>query len=319
MVKLDAAVRVVTSSIPLSPRSFSRTVFKQDVSRLCAILTADYKEDVVDKIIDTYHENFNRGAVLWKATNRQEDGIALRFYERKKVDVIGPAIKNGLLTDHHTLIPLVSSWANLYSNAITSCDFDPAKGLNKTWVWLGGRRPLKEILNAPHVPKAVRDLEAKFKGLNLTTVRHAAVDWRSLTINIYFWVPKLLTLSVANSLINLAKSGPIDEEELADIQPFLRPHGFTFATTIEAETGEFKRVAFYALQLDNNNLPVVGDRLDRFFKDGTSYDKHDLNIVAWSFGRGENGSSNYIKGERSYCGDLEDVLTGWGSPLQATS
>ncbi|OKL63318.1 hypothetical protein UA08_01803 [Talaromyces atroroseus] len=317
MVKAIDAVRSVANSLSSVPLSFSRTVFKQDVSRLCAALRADYNDHVMDKVLEAYDENFHRSAVLWKATNRPKDGIAFRFYERQKVDVIGPAIKHGLLKGHHEMIPLISSWANLYPNAIASCDFDPSKGLNKTWVWLAGRHPVGELLKAPHVPKALCALENKFKSIGLDTVRHAAVDWRSSTVNVYFWVRGPLDVERANSLIALSRAGPIYEQKLAEIQPFLRREGFTFATTIDAHTGDFKRVAIYALQLDNDKLPRVGDRLATFFQDAKSYDKRDLNIIAWSFGGGSTGVSDYIKGERSYSGNLEEVLGGWGSPMQA--
>jgi 4-hydroxyphenylpyruvate 3-dimethylallyltransferase len=317
MVKAIDAVRSVASSLSSVPLSFSRTLFKQDVSRLCTSLKADYNEDVMDKVLSTYDENFRRGAVLWKATNRPKDGIAFRFYERRKVDVVSPAIKHGLLRDHHAMIPVISSWANLYPSAITSCDFDPARGLSKTWIWLGGRRPVDELLKAPHVPKAIGALEGKLKSIGLDTVRHAAVDWRSSTVNIYFWVRGPLGLEKANDLIALSGAGPINEQKLSEIQPFLRREGFTFATTINAHTGDFKRVAIYALQLDNDRLPAVGDRLATFFREAKSYDKRDMNIVAWSFGGGSTGVSDYIKGERSYGGNLEEVLGGWGSPMQA--
>lgn len=317
MVKSIDAVRSIANSLSSVPLSFSRATFKQDVSRLCTTLRADYNEDVMNTILNSYDENFHRGAVLWKATNRLKDGIAFRFYEREKVDVVGPAIKHGLLRDHHEMIPLISSWADLYPRAIASCDFDPARGLNKTWVWLGGRHPVHELLRAPHVPKAISALEDKLQSMGLDTVRHAAVDWRSSTVNIYFWVRGPLDLDKANGLIALSGSGPIDERKLSEITPLLRQEGFTFATTIDAHTGDFKRVAIYALQIANNNLPQIGDRLATFFRDARSYDKRDVNIVAWSFGGGATGVSDYIKGERSYSGNLEEVLGGWGSPLQA--
>lgn len=299
---------------PTKRLKFNPDDFKKDVSKVCATLNADYNEKVMNAVLDTYKENFERGAVLWKATSK-EDGIAFRFYEREKVDVVGPAINNGLIPGNHEMIPLITSWANFKENTIASCDFDPAKGLNKTWVWLGGRHPTKELLAAPNVPNTLRSLEPKLISAGLHTVRHAAVDWRSSTVNIYFWVPGRLTLPVLNTLVGLSGAEPIDDEELAAMKPFFKPNGFTFATTIDASTGKFKRVAFYVLRLDGNNLPVMGDRLATFFRDAPSNDKTEMNIVAWSFAGGPSGSSNYIKGERSYIGDLEQILDTWGAPV----
>ncbi|EEA27349.1 conserved hypothetical protein [Talaromyces marneffei ATCC 18224] len=293
---------------------FNAEHFKQDVSELCTTLNADYNEGVMNAVLNTYKENFERGAVLWKATSK-EDGVAFRFYERKKVDVVGPAINNSLISGNHGMIPLITSWANFKKNAIASCDFDPAKGLCKTWIWLGGRHPTRDLLVAPNVPGTIRSLERKLISAGLHTVRHAAVDWRSSTVNLYFWVPRPLTLPVVNTLITLPGTPPINEEKLTLMKPFFKPNGFTFATTIDTATGKFKRVSFYALRLDGNNLPIMGDQLATFFKDAPSNDKTEMNIVAWSFAGGSNGSSNYIKGERSYIGDLEQVLDAWGSPI----
>lgn len=295
---------------------FHPSVFKKDVTSLCSSLKAPYSETILDKVLTAYEPNFHRGAVLWKATSRPEDGIAFRFYERKKVDVVEPAIKANLLAPNHPMIPLIKSWANISPRAISSCDFDPATGLSKTWVWLGGRLSLEALLAAAHVPEPIRALEQKFKAVGLDTVRHAAVDWRTLTINIYFWVKGQINSELANDLLSLSRGGPLTRSELEEIKSFLVPEGFTFATTIKAETGDIKRVAIYALRLDAKRLPKTGERLSTFFTDAKSHDQRDINIVAWSFGGGDKGTADYIKGERSYSGELEDVLAGWGSPMK---
>ncbi|CRG83396.1 hypothetical protein PISL3812_00747 [Talaromyces islandicus] len=297
---------------------FHPSVFKEDVASLCSTLKAPCSEAILNNVLTAYEANFHRGAVLWKATTRPEDGISFRFYEREKVDVLEPAIQANLLDPAHPLIPLIKSWANISARAIASCDFDPATGLNKTWVWLGGRPSLKEVLAAPHVPEPIGALGQKFGDVGLDTVRHVAVDWRSSTINIYFWVKGQISLRLANRLLALSGGGPLTRSQLEEIKSFLIPEGFTFATTITAATGDIKRVAIYALRLDGNRLPMVDERMSTFFADAKSYDQRDVNIVAWSFGGGEKGTADYIKGERSYSGELEDVLAGWGSPMKET-
>lgn len=305
----------LTDSLTIS-NEFHPSVFKKDVVSLCSALKAPYSEAILDKVLTAYEVNFHRGAVLWKATTRPEDGIAFRFYERKKVDVVQPAIQANLLDSAHPLIPLIRAWANISPRAIASCDFDPATGLNKTWIWLGGRPSLEALLATPHVPEALRALEQQFKAVGLDTVRHAAVDWRSSTINIYFWVKGQINLELANRLLSLSGGGPLTSREMEQIKSFLIPEGLTFATTITAATGDVKRVAIYALRLDSKRLPKMGQRLSTFFTKAKSYDQRDMNIVAWSFGGGEKGTADYIKGERSYSGELEDVLAGWGSPMK---
>ncbi|KAH8690206.1 prenyltransferase-like protein [Talaromyces proteolyticus] len=298
------------------PVEFSAPVFKQDVASLCSALEAPYDESILDKILDVYTENFRRGAVLWKATNRPKDGIAFRFYERAKVEVVAPAIEANLLQADHPMIPLIRSWADINDKAIASCDFDPAMGLNKTWIWLGGRPSIDELLKVPNVPESIRALGAQFKEVGLDTVRHTAVDWRTSTVNIYFWVNGEIDLEIANRLVGLSGGTALTKEKLDEIKSQLIPEGFTFATTINSATGNIERVAVYALRLDGNALPPVGERLATFFQDAKSYDHKDINIVAWSFGRGEKGTKDYIKGERSYSGELNNVLQGWGSPLK---
>ena len=79
-------------------------------------------------------------------------------------------------------------------------------------------------------------------------------------------------------------------------------------------TGDIKRVGFYALKLPPNTFPEVGERLKTFFEKAPSYDREEMNAVAWSYGA---GGKKYIKAERSYCGRLVPLLRDWRSALTA--
>ena len=98
------------------------------------------------------------------------------------------------------------------------------------------------------------------------------------------------------------------------MRAFLRPAGYTFSVTMAVSTGAIKRVGFYALKIPLGTFPEVSERLKTFFEQAPSYDREEMNGVAWSYG---TGGKKYIKAKRSYCGRLVPLLRGWSNPLTA--
>lgn len=291
---------------------FSPQLFLTDVRKLCTTFGAPYCDSTTLTVLETYAPSFRRGAVLWRITDRESDGLNYRFYEREPVNLVGLAISGGLLCDNHPLIPLLNSWSSLYATTEQSCDFDTEVGLTKIWVYLGGMRPLGDILNAPHVPESIRGLKPAFDELGLKLVRHVAVDFRSLTVNIYFRAVGPLSLDRANSLLALSGSPCLSEKKVMEMTKFMNPKGFTFAVTVKVDSGEIKRVGIYALRLSPGNFPDIGDRLQKFFKEAKSYDE-EMNAIAWSFGAKNSGT--YVKAERNYCGGLVELMKRWNSVM----
>jgi 4-hydroxyphenylpyruvate 3-dimethylallyltransferase len=95
---------------------------------------------------------------------------------------------------------------------------------------------------------------------------------------------------------------------------FLNPRGFTFAVTLDYDTGDIKRVGFYALKLEPGMYPKIDTRLATFFKEAPSYDEETMEAIAWSFGK---GGSRYVKAERSYCGQLVPLMREWNSAMSS--
>ena len=266
-------------------------------------------------MISAYSQNFRGGAVLWRATNRPEDALNYRFYERRPVEVLRIAEDAELLNPNNPLIALLDSWSlpwgtNRSMIPEQSCDFDAEQGLVKAWAYMGGLRRLDDILDVSDVPHTISQHRDTFHKLHLQEVRHIAVDFDSDTVNLYFPANGPISETMAKDLVELAGFSDFSTDDLADMPEFLSPESFTFAVTIEVATGEIKRVAFYALGLAPGFSPEIGDRLTTFFREAPSYDEENFTAVAWSFGAGKE---KYIKAEKSYCGGVIPLLRKWKS------
>lgn len=229
------------------------------------------------------------------------------------------AVDAGLLESNNSLATLLKSWSEPWGTGVPivpeqSCDFDAEKGLTKAWAYMGGFRPLDDILGVDGVPASITQHKSTFHALGLNRIRHVAVDLHSDTVNLYFRAPGPLSESQATKLVALAShnSLPLKESVLADMQKFLSPEGFTFAVTLDVGTGEIKRVAFYALGLPPVTFPRMDARLCVFFAKAPSYDAELFTAVAWSFGKGDE---SYVKAEKSYCGGVVPLLKHWKSTL----
>ncbi|RAK74445.1 uncharacterized protein BO72DRAFT_384745 [Aspergillus fijiensis CBS 313.89] len=293
---------------------FDAARFLEDVERTCAIIHAPYSESHTRASLEAFATSFQRGAVLWRTTNRPGDALNYRFYERRVTDTVAAAIKAGLLAADHPLGALITAWSRLYDGTPEqSCDFDAQRGLAKAWVYLGGMRPIDDILAVEPVPESIRRHGPVFHSLGLEWVRHVAADYTSHTVNIYFRAPGPLKLEQADRYVQLAHpAGALEPDEVEQMRLSMNPQGFTFAVTMDYGTGDIKRVAFYALKLELARCLHIDPRLDRFFTGTPSYDEETMNAIAWSFG---NHGSRYIKAERSYCGQLVPLLRDWNSAM----
>ncbi|OTA08152.1 hypothetical protein A9Z42_0091200 [Trichoderma parareesei] len=267
------------------------------------------------KILDSYATSFQRSAIQLRITDRPGDPVNYRFYERKAVDSIKPAIAAKLLSPENPMIGIFQSWSQLYGCLpIQLCDFDAEKGLVKAWLYLSGLRPLDDILGAPGIPATIGLQRDTFLSLQLTHVRYVAVDFKSQTINLYFRAPGPLTLEQATRYAALAGSPPPSAAQCAEMTRYLNPSNFAFGVTIDPSIGSIVRVAIYAVKLAAGELPAVGKRISTFLQEVPSYDREDVNIISWSFGK---GGKTYMKAERSYCGELADVLASWQSDMSS--
>lgn len=294
---------------------FSPEQFLADARATADAIGAPYSESTTRAVLDAYPDGFRDGAVLWRTNDRPDGPLNYRFYERRRTDTVGTAVRAGLLDAGHPLIGLISSWSALYGDASTELvDFDTARGLSKTWVYLGGLRPVGEVLGAPGVPEAFRRHEERFRETGLTSVRHVAVDYLANTVNLYFRTSRRITPEIAGQHISLAGGKAPALTLFSDMLEFTPPDGYTFNVTLRLSDGEIQRVGFYALRLPEGRFPALGDRLEEFFRASPSRDDEEMNAVAWSFGRGGN---DYIKAEHSYSGRLVELMRSWNTPMTA--
>ncbi|MEV6610834.1 aromatic prenyltransferase [Kutzneria sp. NPDC051319] len=293
--------------------TFTRSQFFRDIATTAEAIGAEYSSSTTKMVLEAYMDSFRDSAVLWRTTDRPGGALNYRFYERRPRDTVAVAVKAGLLAADGDTTRLISSWSSLYRGVSTElCDFDAANGLAKTWVFLGGVRPVDEVLRAQVVPETIRRHAPAFHDLGLVGVRHVAVDHQHGTANLYFRVFDPMTESHAQRLMSLVGGGVIPRSTYDDLTRFTSPKGYTFSVTMTPADGEIERIGFYALRLPAGQFPAINDRLATFFRAAPSYDEEEMNAVAWSFGP---LGKKYVKAERSYCGRLVSLMQEWGSPM----
>ncbi|WP_239333819.1 aromatic prenyltransferase [Frankia sp. CiP3] len=295
------------------PSQFSAQQFLRDAKTTADAIGSGYSESVTRTVVNAYAQSFHEGAVLWRATDKPGATLNYRFYERRVTDTIGVAVRAGLLSPDNKMAYLINSWGDLYGGTPTElCDFDAERGLSKTWLYLGGIRPVEDILAVPAVPEPIRRHEPLFRDLGLVAVRHVAVDYHHDTANIYFRTAQQITPQQCEQFISLARGKMPGDAVLKDMSKFTAPDGYTFSVTMSVDDGVIQRVGFYALRLPLGEFPSIDERLRIFFRTAPSHDEEEMNAVAWSFGP---EGTNYMKAERSYCGQLVALMKAWNSPM----
>lgn len=292
--------------MPTLPSSdFMPDAFIADIKAAALAIGAPFSESATRRMLAVYEKPFASGAVLWKTTDRPGDALSYRFYSRQRADTVAMAAQAGLIDPADPMGRLATAWSALNDGApVQSCDFDADSGLAKTWIFLGGTMPLTAVLAADGVPAAVRKLEPALRERRLEHVRYTAVDYRHHTVNLYFRVKGPFSADHLSGIAELASSPAADPAIVEEMSAFLPRKDFLAATTIDIRSGDVERVAFYATQLPHDQFPALRDRLSRFFSSTPSYDDHDINIIAWSFG----ARGTYMKAERSWFGKVASLL-----------
>ncbi|MFD5098327.1 aromatic prenyltransferase [Streptomyces albidochromogenes] len=280
----------------------------EDIRSTAAALQAPFDEEATRKSLAAYVDDFRDSAVVWKTTGRPGDDLSYRFYKRTRTDTLATAIDAGLLPSDPPLAPLINFWSSLYDGAAEqSCDFTARTGLDKTWVWLGGTRPATDVLDAEAVPDALRRTLPAFAWAGLAHVRFLAVDHRHHSVNIYFRVQGPVTPAQCANIVSLARVAPLHPEDVVEMRGFM-PQDYGVSASVCLDTGEVARVCFYALNVPEDRLPRIPERIATFLTTAPSYDTEGCTVIGWSFGPG-NGT--YIKAERSCFGDMISAFERW--------
>ncbi|GHJ35663.1 aromatic prenyltransferase [Streptomyces sp. TS71-3] len=288
------------------PNAFSPARFLADARRTAARIDAPFCAATTRRAVEAFAEGFHTGAVLWKTTSRPGDALSYRFYSRIRSDTTQTAARAGLIPPDSPVTGLIRSWSALNEDATQSCDFDAHRGLAKCWVYLGGTLPLEAVLGADRVPQALRRQEQVLRERGLDHVRFLAVDYLGGTVNLYFRVRGPYSGAQHRGIAGLAGSPAPPERTVREIRGSLPRQHYLAAVTLSLTTGLAERVCFYATRIPDELFPDTGARLGRFFAAAPSHDPTDVNVLAWSFGP---AGTAYLKGERSYCGDLAGLFT----------
>jgi len=288
-------------------KEFDCERFRVDIRATAAAIGAPIAHRLTDTVLEAFRDNFAEGATLWKTTSQPGDQLSYRFFSRLKMDTVTRAIEAGLLDAANPTVPVVDAWSSLYGGApVQSGDFDAGRGLAKTWLYFGGLRPAEDILTVPALPQPVQDRLKDFLALGLAHIRFAAVDWRHHSANVYFRGKGPLDTGQFARIHALSGSTPPSANVVEEILAYM-PEDYCVAITLDLDSGVIERVCFYALKVPKNALPRIPVRIARFLESAPSHDEEECNVIGWSFGR----SGDYIKAERSYTGDMAEILAGW--------
>ncbi|KJX93611.1 Chain A like protein [Zymoseptoria brevis] len=299
-------------------QKFDHLVFTSDFTAICDTLGAPYSRKIIEQILVAFREYEGKAIIAMRCTSRAADGIGFRMYfPGQSIDTTTIAARTGWIEREHSLARLVRSWTT--QEAEQWCDFDPCRGLSKTWVYYRQLRPVETILSAEGVSAAVRARMLDFQGIGLNRVNFTAVDYRKATINVYFLVPEALTVERATRYISLARSTTFSEAEMDALEndvetmrSFMGPK-FSFAVTLAQATGQVQRVSFYARAKEASSLIQLDKRIAKFFMEAPSHDPGKFMTIGWSFG--SSADSRYMKGEVSYSGDMKshvhDMMNHW--------
>lgn len=294
-------------TVPTDSSVLSTRQFRADILSTAGAIGAPVSHRTVDTVLDAFADNFTSGATLWKTTSRPGDHLAYRFFSRTRTDTLGRAVAADLLDAAHPMLPAVRAWSEMYDGApVQSGDFDAARGLAKTWLHFGGLRPAGEVFASHRVPAAVRDLLPGFLTLGLAHLRFVACDWRSNTANFYFRAQGPLDEEQFARIHALAGGAPPRPDLVTEVIAYV-PEDYCVAVTVPMGTGVVERVCFYALRVPEDRLPRVPERIRTFLRTAPSHDADECNVIGWSFGR----SGDYVKAERSYTGNMTEVLASW--------
>nr|2XM5_A Chain A, CLOQ [Streptomyces roseochromogenus subsp. oscitans] len=297
------------SHMPALPidQEFDCERFRADIRATAAAIGAPIAHRLTDTVLEAFRDNFAQGATLWKTTSQPGDQLSYRFFSRLKMDTVSRAIDAGLLDAAHPTLAVVDAWSSLYGGApVQSGDFDAGRGMAKTWLYFGGLRPAEDILTVPALPASVQARLKDFLALGLAHVRFAAVDWRHHSANVYFRGKGPLDTVQFARIHALSGSTPPAAHVVEEVLAYM-PEDYSVAITLDLHSGDIERVCFYALKVPKNALPRIPTRIARFLEVAPSHDVEECNVIGWSFGR----SGDYVKAERSYTGNMAEILAGW--------
>ncbi|RDW66932.1 hypothetical protein BP5796_09681 [Coleophoma crateriformis] len=297
------------ASFPINPE-FSESRFLQDLEKGSAAIGAPYSEETTRAILETYGHNFREGAVQLRATSRPGDALIYRLFTHGPIDALDIAVKHGLLAPDNPIAPTIISWRSLWEDAYEQLDFAADKGVTSAFLFLGAPRGVKELLDAPNVPEAIKANKQIFDDHELELVQAVGADYQAQRIAFYFISRGPLTPELAARYCAMARSPPPSETLYDDMSIMLGTNPFFFMVSMDFATGKIVEIQFYILfpiELPGGRLPEVGPRLTTYW-DVDCYEEEEMDILGWCFV--ETGEQ-YLRADRGYCGGLRDILRDW--------
>lgn len=286
--------------------------FIEDLRQGCEAMGAPFSENVLSEISEAYGESLYDAAIQIGAGSAPDTPIIFRVLFAIPLDTLDIALKHGWLDDENPMVQLQKSLSVQYPNAIEEPEFTVDKGCSSLFHYLGGLRPLDEVLATPNMSEAIRATREQFVDLGLNDVVVVHNYYREKVLGFYFLAKGPLTKETLNKCAKLAGVPEPSDAVYEDIIGVLLDQPYYLTVVSDFETGKVIRIEFHLLfpvkLPDGMEIPEVGDRIGTFW-DIPSYEIEDMDILSFCFGHCPRGQ---IQGFRSHCGGMRALMKSWG-------
>ncbi len=166
-----------------------------DIIRAAEVAEVPYNEKKIGNVLKAYCDFFLSSAVTFVTSTKPKEKRALSY---RYVDIQTPhnpfdiALKNGFITKlNHPIDNLFNEIVVQYPIMGYGIDADSAYGLAKIWTFFQIPQSLTKAYTMTSLPKSIKNNADYFSKFDLKDFHLFALDYRKLSINLYFMVKEL--------------------------------------------------------------------------------------------------------------------------------
>ncbi len=160
----------------------------RDVEIIAQMVEAPVNKAVVKKVLETYQEQFHRGAVAFRTTSRPagKRELSLRYLDNVSHDPYAMALEHGLLVEEGHPIERLYAESQRYPLMCQGVDIGVSHGIEKIWPMFNVALSVEDLFKFPSMPESVRAYTDYFASYDLKLFTLFALDYYNKSINIYF-------------------------------------------------------------------------------------------------------------------------------------
>lgn len=303
---------------------FVEARFLEDLQAASVALSTPYHEPTIRRVLAAYGDLMYDAAIQVRGSSRPGVPLLFRVLMATPADTLDIATRHGWVHPDDPLASLAASArAHFSSSVIEQPEFAADEGgYDAMFMYLGGLRPLDEVLAVPGMPAGVRAHRERFLALGLDGVTVLHLHYRAKHVSLFFLARGPLGRDALDALVGLvehdgddaaaaAAARPPSEAAYRDIIGVLRDSGYYLTVVMDYETGRVVKVELHLLfpvrLPDDMQIPDVGEKLTTFW-DMPSYEYEDMDILSYCFGDTRLGDVLALRG---YCGGLRSLLRYW--------